>query len=186
MRLAVTGTHGVGKTTLIEDFLARRPEYLHLQEPYWEMVQQGAVFGDPPTIEDMEDQMKASVAMILGCAGAPDVIMERCPLDFIAYLEAMSDMEGAGWEPTGQLLGRIEKALRSIDLVVLLPFSAGEPVDGRSAYPELRRSVAARLNHIVRDDALGLLDEAPRVLEVSGTPAERLAQLLDAVGPGTP
>jgi broad-specificity NMP kinase len=33
MRVAVTGTHGVGKTTLIDDFLALRPHYEHAQEP---------------------------------------------------------------------------------------------------------------------------------------------------------
>jgi cytidylate kinase len=33
MRLAISGTHGSGKTTLAEDFLAAHSGYRHVPEP---------------------------------------------------------------------------------------------------------------------------------------------------------
>ena len=44
MKIAITGTHGSGKTTLIGDFLERFPDYLLEQEPYWALAQQGVAF----------------------------------------------------------------------------------------------------------------------------------------------
>ena len=34
MRIVVSGTHASGKSTLIADFLAARPEYLSLGDPF--------------------------------------------------------------------------------------------------------------------------------------------------------
>ena len=48
MRIAVTGTHGSGKTTLIEDFLERHPRYEHEPEPYLALAQNGVAFADGP------------------------------------------------------------------------------------------------------------------------------------------
>ena len=45
MRVAVVGTHGSGKTTLVEDFLARMPGYGHEAEPFLEMADLGTAFG---------------------------------------------------------------------------------------------------------------------------------------------
>jgi hypothetical protein len=50
MRLAVSGSHGVGKTTLIEDFVAAHPGYAREEEPYWALAQQGVVFADAGSV----------------------------------------------------------------------------------------------------------------------------------------
>lgn len=48
MRIAVTGTHGSGKTTLIDDFVAAHPAYEHEQKPYWALAQhEGTPFAVP-------------------------------------------------------------------------------------------------------------------------------------------
>src|SRR6478609_4978243 len=107
MRIAVTGTHGSGKTTLIEDFVAANPHYENMPEPYWLLVQQGTVFANGPTVADLEEQLKQSCALILA-SSEPDVIFDRCPLDFIAYLEVVSAAEGFEWVPDGKRLPRIE------------------------------------------------------------------------------
>ena len=62
MRIAVTGTHGSGKTTLIDDFLAANRHYAHRQEPYWELAQRGVPFADGPSIDDLAEQLGQSAA----------------------------------------------------------------------------------------------------------------------------
>lgn len=181
MRLAVSGTHGVGKTTLIDDFLALRPDYAHAQEPYWEMVQRGVVFADGPTAADLADQLGQSAAMILADE-SDDIVFDRCPLDFIAYLDAIAAMEGHEWTPQGALLGRIDRAIASLDLVVFVPLTTPDEIATRIEYPELRRATDARLKQILRTDELGLLADGPRVVEISGSRGERADKLAGLVG----
>lgn len=180
MRIAVTGTHGSGKSTLIDDFIAAHPGYEHEQEPYWALAQQGTPFADGATSADLEEQLEQSCAMILGSAAACDVIFDRCPLDYIGYLEVVGAQEGFEWTPSGKLLGKIEKAVCTLDLLVFVPLSRPDEIEAAIEFPKLRSRVDARLKAIVRDNELGLLEDRPRLLEVRGTRAERLAQLAEA------
>lgn len=123
MRIAVTGTHGSGKTTLIDDVIDLHRDYEREEEPYWALAQSGIPFADGVSIADLEEQLAASAELILARAGDPDVIFDRCPLDFIAYLEVVAGDERTEWEPNGKLLGRIERALHALDLLVFVPLA---------------------------------------------------------------
>jgi hypothetical protein len=180
MRIAVTGTHGSGKTTLIDDFLDGHRQYAHAQEPYWELAQEGLPFADGPTVDDLADQLQQSARLILASADR-DMIFDRCPLDFIAYLDVVSEEEGDEWTPSGKLLARIEAALATLDLIVFLPLSRPDEIRTEIEYPTLRRAVDERLKLVLREDALGLLEDGPRIIEISGPRSARLAQLAAAV-----
>nr|WP_295890543.1 AAA family ATPase [uncultured Devosia sp.] len=182
MRLAVTGTHGTGKTTLVDDFVAAGPRYEAVAEPYWLLAQQGVPFADGPTSADLEEQLKQSCALILATSGQADVIFDRCPLDFIAYLDVISPREGFEWVPSGRLLGQIEAALATLDLLVFLPLSRPDEITVAIEFPKLRAQTDTRLKAILRDDDLGLLGSGPRVLELSGPPETRLRDLLAVAG----
>src|SRR5262249_46260868 len=53
MRVAISGTHGCGKSTLIEAFLLDHGDYVHEPEPY-EALQDlyGEVFAEEPSADD--------------------------------------------------------------------------------------------------------------------------------------
>lgn len=176
MRFAVTGTHGSGKSTLVDDFVASYGHYQSVGEPYWQLVQQGVVFADGPNIADLEDQLRQSCELISGTEGK-DLVFDRCPLDLIAYLDVVAAAEGTEWMPDGKLLGRIGRALSLLDLIVFVPLKVPDEITVAIEYPKLRRRVDARLKTILRDDDLGLLANGPSVVEVTGTRSERVAQL---------
>jgi len=178
MRIAVTGTHGSGKSTLIEDFVAAYPAYEHEAEPYWTLVQQGVAFADGASLPDLEVQLGASAELILSRAGDADVIFDRCPLDFIAYLEVAGEGEGIDWAPSGKLLRRIEQALAALDLVAFVPLTRPDEIAATIELPKLRARVDMRLKSILRDDALGLVEGAGlRVVEISGSRTRRVEEL---------
>lgn len=179
MRIAVMGTHGVGKTTLVEDFCAAHPGYEHVPEPYWLLAQAGVVFADGPNVADLEEQLQQNCALILATSEA-DVVFDRCPLDLIAYLEVVSAGEGFEWSPDGKLLGRIEAALARLDLLVFVPLRRPDEIAVPIEFPKLRARVDARLKTMLREDDLGLLAEGPRVIEVTGTPVERVEAMMRA------
>ncbi|MBI4048267.1 MAG: AAA family ATPase [Devosia nanyangense] len=181
MRIAVVGTHGSGKTTLIDDFIDGHRDYAHMQEPYWELAQRGVTFADGPSLDDLAEQLEQSVGMILAAQGEADIVFDRCPLDFIAYLEVLGEKEGIDWTPSGKLLGGIEKALATLDLIAFLPLSAPDEIATTIEYPRLRRAVDLRLKAIIREDALGLLADGLAVLEIRGSRADRVALLDRAI-----
>ena len=133
MRIAVTGTNGTGKTTLVETFVAATPQFQMVEEPYWELAETGHVFSAVPSIDEFEVQLEHSVASLLQTGRTDDVIFDRCPLDLIAYLEVLGEAAATEWAPTGRVLQRIEAALSSLNLLVFLPVvrpdGAGQSAD---------------------------------------------------------
>jgi len=178
MRIAVTGTHSTGKTTLIDDFVAANQQFQKVEEPYWELVQDGWIFSALPSIDEFEAQLEHSVGAILQSGRAEDVIFDRCPLDLIAYLEVLSAQDGGDWMPTGKQLQKIEAALSTLNLIVFLPIEIPDRAGHSAELPELRRAVDERLNQIVLQDALGLLEVVPDILELTGSPQDRLRSLV--------
>lgn len=181
MRIAVTGTHGSGKTTLIEDFLERRPGYEHEPEPYLALAQNGVMFSNGATLPDLEEQLTQSIAMVLAHADDPDVVFDRCPLDYVGYLEVVAEREGSEWEPSGKLLGRIERALASLDLIVFVPLLQPDEIVTTIEHPKLRKAVDLRLKRIIGDDVFGLRGSPTHVIEITGNQRQRVERLMAAL-----
>lgn len=183
MRIAVTGTHGSGKTTLIEDFVAAHPQYTQVPEPYWELVEAGAVFAAAPNVADMVQQLDHSAASLIAGAAIPDIIHDRCPLDLIAYIEVLAAVAGEEWIPSGRQLAQIGKAIAGLDLIVFLPLGAPEDIRTKIELPRLRRQVDLRLKRLIADDELGLFPADLQIAALSGTPSTRLKELERRVFP---
>ena len=181
MRIAVTGAHGVGKTTLIDDFVAAYPRFAREQEPYWALAQQGVAFADGATVPDLEQQLMASCDMILQ-AEAGDVVFDRCPMDFVAYLEVVAEGEGFEWEPAGRLLSKMDAAIAALDLIAFVPIVEPDEIGVAIEEPRLRARVDRRLKALLRRDELGLLADGQRVVEVTGDRARRVERLAGALG----
>lgn len=180
MRIAVTGTHGVGKTTLIEDLAAACPAFEAVPEPWHLLPGDGMAFVDGPTTAEFEEQLSQSCALLLGSDGT-DLIFDRCPLDFLAYLDVVSAEEGFDWSPHGRLMARIEAALRTLDLVVFLPLRQPDEIEVPIEHARLRRRVDARLKAMLRDDDLGLREMGVRLLAASGSRDQRVERILAEV-----
>ena len=172
MRVAFSGTHRTGKTTLIEALSEQLPSYQIIEEPYRSLEDEGYEFSDPPVAEDFECQLQRSIESI---ARAPrDCLIDRTPLDFVAYLRALD-----GDFAIGDWLPRVREVMGEIDLVVVLPIEAPE----RIALPahedrHLRSSVDALIQAIVLDDEYGFEVAA---IEVLGDLAQRVRQVLRSV-----
>src|SRR5688500_18057180 len=92
MRVAVSGTHAVGKSTLIADLRYLLPQYVALEEVYHALVEEGQVFAEMPTAESSELQLERSCSMLEEERGR-NVIFDRCPVDYLAYLTALNETE---------------------------------------------------------------------------------------------
>src|SRR5690349_17162830 len=143
MRVAFSGTHRTGKSSLIEALAGRLPGYEVVDEPYRLLEDEGYEPSDPPVREDYERQLARSVEAI---ADAPrDALIDRCPLDFVAYLRAIGEdgeIEIEDWPP--------------VDLIVFVPIEDPDRIAVASHEDRrLRRRVDELLRTLVLDDALG-------------------------------
>lgn len=177
MRIAITGTHGSGKTTLIEDFVDQHLNYEATQEPYWDLTDQGVALSDEPSIASFTEQLSHSLKTILTSGAEQNIIFDRCPLDFMAYLEVLSEQDDDEWEPSGQLLRQIEQALTTLDLIIFLPLISPDEFSTTIEYPKLRKQTDTRLKQILRDDTLGVLDVLPETVELTGSKNDRVKAL---------
>ena len=62
MRVGISGTHGTGKTTLVQALCARLPGHVAADEPYWLLEAEGYEFGFPLPPADSRTPGSSSVA----------------------------------------------------------------------------------------------------------------------------
>jgi len=172
MRIAISGTHHSGKSTLVEELAAVLPGYLTVEEPYYLLVEEGHELAETPSVEDFELQLERSIELLSG--SEPEVIFDRCPIDMLGYLLALA--EGFHLE---KWLPRVQAAIDTLDLIVFLPVEARDRIDlSPSEDANFRLDVDHKLKEILLDDSLDL---EMNVLEVTGSLQERVRRVLSRV-----
>ena len=171
MRIAVSGTHHVGKSTLIDEFLQQHPEFVHEPEPYTVLVEDlGEEFAAEPCVEDFLRQLDFNINRLNQHAPGENVIYERCPVDFLAYIHANDPQTAEA------LLEPITEATKQLDLIVYLPFDQTNVED---EFPKLQRAVDRRLSSIFREDEFAIMSSTKAtVVEAVGPTDQRLRTLL--------
>ncbi len=175
MRIAFSGTHRVGKSTLVQAVADALPRHAIVDEPYDQLEEEGYPFSDPPSLEDFEAQLERSLAAFE--EERQGVLFDRCPVDVLAYLLAHEDaaaFELRDWTE------RTREAMQTVDLVVFVPVEARD----RIALPEhedreFRLAVHEKLHELLVGDVLGL---ETKVLSVHGDLRTRVDQVLARIG----
>lgn len=174
MRIAISGTHFSGKSTLVGDLSDVLPTYSIVEEPYVLLAEEGYEFAEMPSVEDFELQLERSIECMK--QSEPNVLFDRCPADLLAYLLTHADAEAFDLD---RWLSRIRAAMAKLDLVVFLPVEARDRIALPSSEDAvLRRQVDAELKEILLEDAF---DFGMEVLEVTGARSERVRQVMESL-----
>jgi hypothetical protein len=182
MRIAVSGSHGTGKSTLIAGFLAARPGYLHEAEAFEALADDiDLTDSEGPTAEGLEALLEHSISALLRHAAGASVVFERSPMDYLAYAAAArSSWEaGAAARFLDASVPRVREAARALDLIALVPLSKDiPPRPGES--PRYRRRVDEALRRALLDDHYDLFGApgSPQVVELPAAPDRRLPELI--------
>lgn len=174
MRIAVSGAHRTGKTTLIEELSRALPAYAVVDEPYYLLEEEGHELAEVPSLEDFELQLERSIQCVAD--SEENQLFDRCPADMLAYLITHQDSDGFdvdAWLP------RVRSAMQRLDLIVFVPVEDPDRVivsDQEESEPRLL--VDEELRDILIDDRWDFGVEA---IEVAGTPRQRARQVLEQV-----
>lgn len=168
MKIAITGAHRVGKTTLVENLKESLLEYINKAEPYSELEEKGLFFSEIPDPEDYILQLEHSIEQI--STSGNNVIFDRCPIDLLAYIQATNKFENIQ-----SLYHRVKTVMTAIDLLVFVPIEEPDLIGcPESDLPDLRLQVNEILNDWVWDFDTDLL-------EVVGSPLARRNQVLQYI-----
>ncbi len=172
MRLAVSGTHVTGKSTLVAALGARLPRHAIVAEPYELLVERGYEFADPPSVDDFVVQLKQSVVSLR--RPSPNLIFDRCPLDFLGYIAASDDGDRFDLEPWRAL---VTQAIATLDLLVAVHADPSHDPAIAAEDASFRLAVDDALRDIVDGDCFDLCDGV-EILPLDGPWDRRLETVL--------
>lgn len=174
MRIALSGSHRTGKSTLLAELSRLLPSYVAVDEPYHLMEEDGYEFSLPPSLEDFEAQLERSLDELE--EERDDVLFDRCPLDFLAYLVLHEDADGFdsdAWMP------RVRAAVKTLDFVVFVPVESRDRISlSPGDEGPAREAVDESLREILLDDSFELGVDA---LEVDGSVERRARAVLQRI-----
>ena len=192
MRIAISGSHSLGKSTLVQDWISANPSYLHEREPYralrdWYDIE----FRQKSTRLHNGIQLYYSVSRTMRYTNASqEVIFDRAPVDYIAYSQytanhGTTDIDDAFVE---SMIPIVREAIKQFDILIFLPVTDQWQVpmedDGiRPVDHAYRTEVDTVFKEIYRDGRFDVIppDDAPRLIELWGPPEERIEKLAQAI-----
>lgn len=131
MRIAISGTHGSGKSTLIDAFLLAHPAFAYEPEPYEALQEEFSdTFAAEPSADDFYQQLMFNTDRLRQYQPTNDVIYERCPVDFLAYLFALHDLRRAtaAVQLLKPVISLVKEALPLLDLIIFLPLNPADQI----------------------------------------------------------
>ncbi|WP_051131850.1 AAA family ATPase [Legionella tunisiensis] len=124
MRIAVSGTHFMGKSTLIEDFIKLYPQYSCEIEPYYKLSEVKSMeLALEPSLDSLMEQLDYSIEQLNKRADESNIIFDRCPVDFIAYAMCEAEQEAMDLNDSemSERFSDVKEALNHLDLIIFLP-----------------------------------------------------------------
>ena len=193
MRIAVSGSHSLGKSTLVDDWVARYPQFTREEEPYRALGLYGPyqiLFRDESTTLHNGIQLYYSLSRVHRYAAqADDVIFDRAPVDYLAYSQYTADAGSTDIDDAFvmSMVAAVIESLDRLDIIAFVPKSDEWPVemeaDGiRPTDYAYRDAVDAVFKQIYREGRYGVIsgERHPLVVELVGSREDRLDQLARA------
>ncbi len=194
MRIAISGSHSLGKSTIVNDWVAQHPGFVREEEPYRALGLHGPyeiLFRDASTRMHNGIQLYYNISRIHRYSMSSDeVIFDRAPVDYLAYSQYTADQHTTDINDDFVLsmVSAVRESLDHLDILAFVPKSAEWPVamesDGiRPVDDEYRDAVDAIFKQMFREGRYDAIPRAggPRVVELWGPRQQRLEQLQAAV-----
>jgi hypothetical protein len=205
MRIAVSGSHSLGKSTVVNDWVERYPHFKREEEPYRALALHGPyeiLFRDASTKLHNGIQLYYNIGRVHRYGvSSDDVIFDRSPVDYIAYSQYTADQRSTDIDDAfvESMVPAVRESLDHLDILAFVPKSEEWPVemeeDGiRPVDHAYRDDVDSIFKQIYREGRFGVMPPSkgpgPLLIELMGPPEQRLNQLQAAIdslksrGPG--
>lgn len=184
MRIAVTGTNGVGKSTLISDILDHWDCYSKPEKSYRDLIEDRYTTVTEESrqqliLDNMVDQLKTF-------GKDENIIIDRCPVDNVVYSLYGNNQGNISDDFISKSAARLKDALRMIDLILFIPVTSHDSVDieaNLQGKGDLNAAYAVEIDNIFktlyrqwesRESPFVDFEDKPHIVEIFGSRQERL------------
>ena len=194
MRIAISGSHSLGKSTVVNDWVTAHPEFRREEEPYRALALNGPyeiLFRESSTRLHNGIQLYYNISRVNRYSSTDDdVIFDRAPVDYLAYSQytanrGTTDIDSAF---VASMVPAVRESLDHLDILAFVPKSDAWPVemeaDGiRPVDHAYRDEVDAIFKQIYREGRFAVMPAVhpPLMLELVGSRNQRLDQLQQAI-----
>jgi hypothetical protein len=194
MRIAISGSHSLGKSTVVNDWVGVHPEFRREEEPYRALALNGPyeiLFRESSTRLHNGIQLYYNISRVNRYSSTDDdVIFDRAPVDYLAYSQytanrGTTDIDSAF---VASMVPVVRESLDHLDILAFVPKSDAWPVemeaDGiRPVDHAYRDEVDAIFKQIYREGRFAVMPAVhpPLMLELVGSRNQRLDQLQQAI-----
>lgn len=182
MRIAVSGTHFMGKTTLIEDFIKVHSEYRYEIEVYYKLQNEKSIeLAVEPSLDSLIEQLDYCIELLNQYTTEPNIIFDRCPVDYIAYSMCAIEQDLIDINDTeiAERFQAVKEALDSLNMIIFLPMTKEHTIEYIEENPAYREAADRYFKKIYRDDVLDIFPSYvhPKIIEIWGNRSLRLQKL---------
>jgi len=194
MRIAISGSHSLGKSTVVNDWVAAHPEFRREEEPYRALALNGPyeiLFREASTRLHNGIQMYYNISRVYRYSSpADDVIFDRAPVDYLAYSQYTASQGSTDIDSAfvASMVPAVRESLDHLDILAFVPKSEAWPVemeaDGiRPVDHAYRDEVDVIFKQIYREGRFAVMPSVhpPLMLELVGSRHQRLDQLREAI-----
>jgi hypothetical protein len=191
MRIAISGTANVGKSTIVDDFLKRWPAFKTTTGSYRDKLKKGK-HSSNTTIDVQKNILDWLAEEVQKHSPEDNVIFDRCPLDNLVYTLWGVHNGKIPSSFADECIPIVRESMRFIDIVFWVPFDPSIPIinDGtREADEGYIREIDAFFqvmyeDYIKNDEQTFIIfpkNDMPAMIPIHGTREQRLAQIADYV-----
>ena len=189
VRIAISGAHSQGKSTLVWDWVKRHPHYTREEEPFRALHSEGYDIQFRQECNRLHNgiQMYYNASRVNSYRSSDEcVIFDRAPVAYIAYSQYTADYATTDINDAfvDAMVPRVRDTLQNLDLIVFIPISDQWPVemedDGiRPIDLPYCSEVDAIFKQIYRDQRFNVMPSlnAPQLIELWGSREERLDRI---------
>jgi hypothetical protein len=194
MRIAISGSHSLGKSTVVNDWVAAHPEFRREEEPYRALALNGPyeiLFRESSTRLHNGIQLYYNISRVNRySSAADDVIFDRAPVDYLAYSQYTANQGSTDIDSAfvASMVPAVRESLDHLDILAFVPKSEAWPVemeaDGiRPVDHAYRDEVDAIFKQIYREGRFAVMPAVhpPLMLELVGSRHQRLDHLREAI-----
>ena len=187
MRIAISGSQGIGKTTVVNDFLANWPNYRVSNGSYRKAIKEKNIpLNKNVTQAGQWEILQCLLSDIEGLRSSDCVIFDRCALDNIVYsLWALGTTSG---DITPEFIEKcaplIREYMKKIDIIFFIPITSVAPVvyekkEGRDIDPLYAKeidNIFKAISQLHNENKCPFFEkgDAPPIIEIMGSPRERI------------
>lgn len=186
MKIAISGTHCMGKSTYVQDFLKKWPSYKTPEKSYRDYILEKNL---PHSKEATEDSQKIILDALIDQSQAyskdENIIFDRCVLDNLAYSSWLFLNGKVSEKFLDESRIIIRESLKLFDVIFYFPITKFSPVELkedklRDMDPVYREEIDNIFSTFLKsyqqqDGRVFPADDSPPIIEIFGNREERIA-----------